>query len=135
MKVIVISGMQTVCENLRKLMANQPGIEMVQEVADLTIAIQTIERLAPDVAVLDLQMPLKISMGAVRRMLALNPRLKIIALSMYPDCRYIDECLQAGVCGYILKDCAYEELAEAVRAVASGQKYVSESIPTSLPLI
>jgi DNA-binding NarL/FixJ family response regulator len=135
MKVIVISGMQTVCENLRKLMANQPGIEMVQEVADLTIAIQTIERLAPDVAVLDLQMPLKISMGAVRRMLALNPRLKIIALSMYPDCRYIDECLQAGVCGYILKDCAYEELAEAVRSVASGQKYVSESIPTSLPLI
>jgi DNA-binding NarL/FixJ family response regulator len=135
MKVIVISGMPAVSKNLRKLMDDQPGIEMVQEVADLTSAIQTIERLAPDVAVLDLQMPLKISMGAVRRMLALNPRLKIITLSMYPDCRYLDECLQAGVCGYILKDCAYEELAEAVRAVASGQKYVSKSIPTPLPLV
>lgn len=135
MKVIVISGMNTVSENLRKLMDDQPGIEMVQEIADLTSAIQTIERLVPDVVVLDLQMPLKISMGAVRRMLALNPRLKIITLSMYPDCRYIDECLQAGVCGYILKDCAYEELAEAVRAVASGQKYVSKSIPMPLPLI
>jgi DNA-binding NarL/FixJ family response regulator len=62
-------------------------------------------------------------------MLFLKPNLKIIALSMYSDRRYLDECLRAGVCGYLLKDCAYEDLAEAARSVTSDRQYVSSSIP------
>jgi two-component system response regulator NreC len=129
MKVLVVSGMQVVRENLRKLMEVQPEVEIVKEAEDTPSGLQIIERFVPEVVVLDLQMPLRKSMEAVHRMLALNPRLKIIALSMHPDCRYLDECLQAGVSGYVLKDCAYEELAEAVRAVASDHEYVSKSIP------
>jgi DNA-binding NarL/FixJ family response regulator len=128
MKVLVISGMHVVRENLRNLMAAQPEVEIVKDAEDTPSGLQLIEVFIPDVAVLDLQMPLPICMDAVRRMLALNPSLKIIALSMHPDCRYIDECFQAGVCAYVLTDCAYEELADALRAVTSDQKYVSRSI-------
>lgn len=135
LKVLVISGMDVVRENLRKLMEAQPEVEIVEEAEDTHSGLRIIARFSPDVAVLDLQMPLRISMQAVHRMLALAPRLKIIALSMHPDCRYLDVCLQAGVCGYVLKDCAYEELTEALRTVASSQKYVSKSIPMPLPLL
>jgi len=133
-KVLIISAMSVVRENLMRLMEAQPEIEIVKEAEDTPSGMQMIESFIPDVAVLDLQMPLRKSMEAVRRMRALNPCIKIIALSMHPDCRYLVEFLQAGVCGYVLKDCAYEELADAVRAVASDCQYVSKSIrfPTSI---
>ena len=79
-------------------------------------------------AVVDLETPLRFGTETVRRMLLQKPTLKIIALSMYSDRRYLDECLQAGVCGYLLKDCAYEELMDAVRSVSSDRQYLSRSI-------
>ena len=128
MKVLIISGTRTIREKLRELIEAQPGFKDVKEGGDTSINLQTIEDFAPDVAVIDLQMPLQICTEAIRRMLRLKPNLKIIALSMHADRRYLDECLKAGVCGYLLKDCAYEELADAISTVASDRQYVSSSI-------
>jgi DNA-binding NarL/FixJ family response regulator len=128
MKVLIISGTRTIREKLRELIEAQPGFKDVKEAGDTSINLQTIEDFAPDVAVIDLQMPLQVCTEAIRRMLRLKPNLKIIALSMHADRRYLDECLKAGVCGYLLKDCAYEELADAISTVASDRQYVSSSI-------
>jgi len=128
MKVLIISGMQTIREKLKQLMEVQADVETVKEAEDYLSGLQVIEDYALDVAVIDLHMPLRICTETIRRMLRLKPSLKIIALSMYSDRRYLDQCLQAGVCGYLLKDCAYEDLTDAVRTVASDRQYVSSSI-------
>ena len=128
MKVLIISGMQTIREKLKQLMEVQADVETVKEAEDYLSGLQVIEDYALDVAVIDLHMPLRICTETIRRMLSLKPSLKIIALSMYSDRRYLDQCFQAGVNGYILKDCAYEDLTDAVRTVASDRQYVSSSI-------
>jgi DNA-binding NarL/FixJ family response regulator len=128
MKVLIISGMQTIREKLKQLMEVQADVEIVKEAEDNLSGLQVIGDHDFDVAVIDLHMPLRIFTETIRRILCLKPNLKIIALSMYSDRRYLDQCLQAGVCGYLLKDCAYEDLTDAVRTVASDRQYVSSSI-------
>ena len=128
MKVLIISGTQTIREKLKQLMEAQPDAEIVKEAEDNLRGLQVIEDYDFDVVVIDLLMPLRIGTETIRRMLCLKPNLKIIALSMYSDRRYLDQCLQAGVWGYLLKDCAYEDLADALRTVTSDRQYVSSSI-------
>jgi DNA-binding NarL/FixJ family response regulator len=128
MNVLIISAMPAIREKLSQLMEAQPHVETVQEAEDTLRGLQAIEDHAFDVAVIDLQMPLRVCTGTIRRMLGSKPGLKIIALSMYSDRRYLMQCLQAGACGYILKDCAYEDLADAVRTVTSGRHYVSSAL-------
>jgi DNA-binding NarL/FixJ family response regulator len=128
MKVLIISGKQTIREKLKQLMEAQPDAEIVKEAEDNLSGLQVVEDYDFDVVVIDLLMPLRIGTETIRRMLCLKPNLKIIALSMYSDRRYLGQCLQAGVWGYLLKDCAYEDLADAVRTVTSDRQYVSSSI-------
>jgi two-component system, NarL family, response regulator LiaR len=128
MKILIISAMQTIREKLKELMDAQADVETVKEAEDYLSGLQVIEDYALDVAVVDLHMSLRICTETIRRMLILRPDLKIIALSIYSDRRYLDQCFQAGVNGYILKDCAYEDLTDALRTVASDRQYVSSSI-------
>lgn len=131
MKVLIISGMQAIREKLKQLVEALPDVETVLEAEDTLSGLHTIEGHAPDVVVVDLNMPLRVCIEAIHRMLGAKPNLKIIALSMYSDRRYLDECVRAGACGYLLKDCAYEDLAEALSAVASDRPYVSSSMRVS----
>jgi DNA-binding NarL/FixJ family response regulator len=128
MKILFIYGSQVAHEKLKQLLADQPEVEVLEEAIDTPSGLGAISDLGPDVVVIDLQMPLRSATETVRRMLSLNPNLKIIALSMYSDRRYVDECLQAGACGYLLKECAYEELVDAVRMVTSDRQYLSPSV-------
>ena len=128
MKVLIISGMPAIREKLKQLLEAQPHVGTVKEAGDTLSGLRAIEDHAFDVVVIDLLMPLRVCTETIRRMLSLKPGLKIIALSMYSDRRYLDQFLQAGAWGYLLKDCAYEDLADAVRNVASGRKYVSSAL-------
>jgi DNA-binding NarL/FixJ family response regulator len=128
MKVLIISGMHEIREKLKQLLEAQPHVGTVKEAGDTLSGLRAIEDHAFDLVVIDLLMPLRVCTETIRRMLSLKPGLKIIALSMYSDRRYLDQFLQAGAWGYLLKDCAYEDLADAVRNVASGRKYVSSAL-------
>ena len=128
MKVLIISEIPAIREKLKQLLEAQPHVGTVKEAGDTLSGLHAIEDHAFDVVVIDLLMPLRVCIETIRRMLCLKPSLKIIALSMYSDRRYLDQCLQAGACGYLLKDCAYEDLADAVSAVTSGRQYVSSSM-------
>jgi two-component system response regulator NreC len=128
MKILLINSTPMIRQELSLLLKDQPDIQSIEEAEDNDTGLRMVEKLSPEVVVLDFQNSFQDSAETVKRMLALKPSLKIIALSMYSDRRYLDACLQAGVCGYLLKDCAYEELLDAVRSVASDRQYLSRSI-------
>lgn len=128
MKVLLVNSMPMVRTELRQLLEAQPDITFVAEADSCEAGVALIAKLAPDVAVLDFQKSFSCGAEAVGSMLAVQPGLKIIALSMYADRRYLKECLNAGVRGYLLKDCASEELVDAVRTVASDRRYFSRGI-------
>jgi DNA-binding NarL/FixJ family response regulator len=87
-----------------------------------------VRELSPDVVVMDISMPELNGIEATRKITADFPRVKVIALSMHSSDKYIREMFKAGAVGYLLKNCPFEELVEAVRTVAAGKTFISPSI-------
>ena len=115
-------------EGLRALIEKQPDMEVVAEAENGRIAVQLALKLFPEVVVMDIGMPDLNGIEATRQILANNPKVKVIALSMHSAKRFVVEMLKSGSSGYLLKDCAFEELALAIHTVIANQVYVSPSI-------
>ena len=115
-------------EGLRSLIEKQPDMEVVAEAENGRMAVQLVRKLFPEVVVMDIGMPDLNGIEATRQILANNPKVKVIALSMHSAKRFVIEMLKAGSSGYLLKDCAFEELALAIRTVIANQIYVSPGI-------
>ena len=115
-------------EGLRTLIEKQPEMEVVAEAENGRMAVQLARKLFPEVVVMDIGMPDLNGLEATRQILANNPKVKVIALSMHSAKRFVIEMLKSGSSGYLLKDCAFEELALAIRTVIANQIYVSPSI-------
>lgn len=115
-------------EGLRKLIEKQPDMEVVAEAENGRTAVQLAQKLFPEVVVMDIGMPDLNGIEATRQILANNPKVKVIALSMHSAKRFVVEMLKAGSSGYLLKDCAFEELALAIHTVIANKVYVSSSI-------
>jgi DNA-binding NarL/FixJ family response regulator len=90
--------------------------------------IELSEKLLPDVILMDISMPDMNGIEATKRIVSNNPAIKIIALSMHSDKRFITEMLKSGASGYLLKDSAFEELSIAIRTVMKNQSYLSSTI-------
>jgi DNA-binding NarL/FixJ family response regulator len=103
-------------------------MEVVGEAEDGRTAVSLARELRADVVIMDLTMPGLNGVDATRQLAASRPGLRVLALSMHSDKRFVQQMLRAGATGYLLKDCAYEELAQAVRTVASGRVYLSPSV-------
>src|SRR5262245_43151651 len=106
-------------EGLRSLL-ERDGVEVVGEAKDGLEAVRLSVRHRPDVAVLDLGMPLFGGMDAAREILRRLPDMRVILLTMYDEDRYREEAIRVGVSGYILKTRASRDLLAALRAVTSG---------------
>lgn len=91
-------------------------------------AVRAVENLAPDVVIMDISMPDLDGIDATRQILAASPSTRVIALSMYSDRRYVEGMLSAGVAGYLVKSCAFDELVQAILAVVGGRAYLSPNI-------
>jgi two-component system, NarL family, response regulator NreC len=115
-------------EGLRSLLEKQPDIEAVTEAESAQKALKLIEEFTPNLIIIDVVMPSLNGIEATRRILAKSPSIKVIALSMYSDKRFVMEMLRAGASGYLLKDCAFEELDEAIRAVMQDRTYITPRI-------
>jgi DNA-binding NarL/FixJ family response regulator len=131
MKVLVADDHEVLRSCLRSLLVTQADIEVV-EAADGASAVRAAFEQAPDVVVMDLSMPIVSGVEATRRILAANPNVKVLMLSGYQDVDKVRESLDAGALGYVLKDAAYDELIDAVRAVAAKEQYVSLQIRAEL---
>jgi DNA-binding NarL/FixJ family response regulator len=127
-KVFLADDHQMVREGLRTLLEKQPGMEVVGEAKTGREAVQLVQELLPHVVIMDIGMPDLNGIEATRQIVAKTQSVKVIALSMHSDRRFVVEMLKAGASGYLLKDSAFNELAQAIRAVVADRIYLSPKI-------
>ncbi len=116
------------CRGLRNLLEGQQGLEVAGEASNGREAVRLAGELAPDIVLMDVAMPDLNGIEATRQILENSPGIRVIALSMHSDKRFVTEMLKAGASGYLLKDCAFEEITDAIRAVTEGKIYLSPAI-------
>jgi len=115
-------------QGLRSLLEKQKDMEVVAEADNGRAAIRLAAELAPDIIIMDVTMPDLNGVEASKQILAKSPDIKIIALSMHSDALFVTEMLKSGAAGYLLKDCAFEELTRAIRTAADDNTYLSPAI-------
>ncbi len=115
-------------DGLRLLLERQPGFVVVAEAGDGREALQLAQEHRPDVAVIDIAMPLLNGIDAAKRIVEQCPPTQVIILSMHHDESYIVRALNAGAKGYLLKDSLKADLIGAVRAVTQGHSYFSPKV-------
>jgi len=122
-RVMLVDDHAIVRMGFRMLLANA-GLEVVAEAGSGEAACQDYPKVLPDVVVMDLSMPGMGGLEAVRRLLAQDPKARVLALSAHEDTAHPQRVLRAGALGYLAKRGAPDELIVAVRAVARGERYV-----------
>jgi two-component system response regulator NreC len=122
-RIVIADDHLIVREGLRVLL-EQAGFELVGEALDGMTALRLCGELQPDVAVLDLGMPLLNGADCAREIRRVSPKTATIVLTMYDDDRYLTETIRAGAMGYVLKSAPADELLEAIDVVLSGDVYV-----------
>jgi len=115
-------------QGLRSLLDKQADMEVVAEAEEGRTAVRLVLEMLPDMVIMDVSMPDLNGMEAARQIVDAFPNVKIIALSMHSDALFVTEMLRSGASGYLLKDCAFEELARAIRTVVAGKTYLSPTI-------
>jgi len=128
MKVVIADDHKILCEGLRVLLEKQPGVEVIGIARNGREVVKLALELLPDLVIMDIAMPDLNGIEATRQILLQNKAIKVVALSMHSDSRYVHGMLSAGVSGYLLKDCAFEELGRAVKAVSENKVYLSPAI-------
>ena len=123
--IVLADDHHVVRQGLRALLEAEPGFSVVAEAADGLEAVNLVERLKPNVLVLDLMMPrlggLEVAWEVRRR----SPRTCVVVLSMHANEAYVLEALRNGAAGYVLKDSTAADLAHAVREAVAGRRYLS----------
>jgi len=117
-------------QGLRTLLAPTTDIKVVGEASDGQESLQQIEKLQPDVAVLDIAMPGLTGIEVTKRLAKISPKTKTLILTMHADCFYAVEALKANALGFMLKEESFDMLIDAIRAVAAGNMFVSPTLET-----
>jgi DNA-binding NarL/FixJ family response regulator len=128
LRIVLADDHAVVREGLRALINRQPDMEVVGEVADGRAAIEMVDRLKPDVVVMDLSMPVLNGTRATKELIWRHPDLRVLALTVHEERSYLRELLEVGAAGYLLKRVASDELVHAIRRVAEGGRYVDGSL-------
>jgi two-component system response regulator NreC len=127
-RIVIADDHQIMRQGLRVLLEKEPDMEVVAEAEDGRKAVVLVQELTPDVVIMDVNMPDLNGIEATRQILSDYPEMKVIALSVHIDRRFIINMLKAGAHGYLLKDCAFEELAQAIRLAMANKTYLSPGV-------
>jgi two-component system, NarL family, response regulator NreC len=127
-RILLADDHRIIREGLRSLLQKQSDMDVVGEAQDGIAAVRLTEKLHPDIVIMDIGMPDLNGIDAARRIITRVKGVKVIALSMHSDKRFVLEMLKAGASGYLLKDCAFEELSNAIRTVSAGQIYLGQRV-------
>jgi DNA-binding NarL/FixJ family response regulator len=127
-RILLADDHKIVRDGLKALIEKELGMEVVAEAESGRKALRLARKLKPDVVIMDVSMPDLNGIDATRQILAEVPRVKVVALSMHSQKQFVEGMLKAGVCGYLLKDGAFEELINAVNTVMHGRFYLSPDI-------
>ncbi len=128
MKILLVDDHKMLREGLRLLIEKLGRMTIVGEADNGISAVGLARDLKPDLVLMDFALPDLNGVEATRRILAEVPGVKVIALSMHADKRYVRHMFAAGARGYVLKGSAFEEVAAAIKTVAAGRIYISPKI-------
>lgn len=128
LQVLLVEDHEIVREGVKLLVDSQDDMQVVGEAADGEIAIKKADELQPDIIVMDVSMPELNGLKATKRIKRLFPKMKILTLTRHTDDGYIQQLIQAGANGYVLKQSAPNELINAIRVVAEGKAYLDSGL-------
>jgi DNA-binding NarL/FixJ family response regulator len=131
-RVVIVDDHALFRRGLDRVLSDEPDIEVVGEAADGVDAVTRARELAPDIVIMDVRMPRASGIEAARTIRAVLPETKVIMLTVSDLEEDLYDAVRAGVNGYLLKEVAIEEVADAVRAVAAGHSLVSPSMASKL---
>jgi DNA-binding NarL/FixJ family response regulator len=132
LRVVVADDQALVRAGFRGIVAATPGFSVVGEASTGAEAVEQARRSRPDVVLMDVRMPTVNGIEAARRIRIAQPAVRILMLTESEDEEDLYGAVRAGATGYLLKEVAIDEIADAIRAVASGQALVSPSMTTKL---
>jgi two-component system response regulator NreC len=128
LRVLLGDDHTLVRQGIRKILEDQPDWEIIAEVGDGREAVRQALALAPDVAILDIGMPLLNGIEATSQIVRRAPAIRVLILSMHLDEAYVARALEAGATGYLLKDSADSDLIGGVHAVGAGKSFFSPAV-------
>ena len=131
-RIVVADDHPIVRQGLRQTIEGERGLKVVAEATDGLMAVEQIRSLKPQVAVLDIDMPLLDGFGVVRALRAERIDVDVIFLTIHRDEDFFNEAINLGARGYVLKDSALTDIVTCVKLVASGQHYVSPTLTSLL---
>lgn len=126
--VLIADDQELVRVGLRKILENDPQTTVVGEAADGIDAVEASSRLRPDLVLMDIRMPRLDGIEATRRIVGAQPRTRVLILTTFGLDSYVYDALRAGASGFMLKDAPSEEIAAAVRIVASGDALLAPAV-------
>ena len=127
-RVLVADDQHLVRSGICAMIRAQADMELVGEAENGRVAVRLAAEAAPDVVLMDVTMPDLNGIDATREIGSVDAGPRVIALSGHSDRRFVADVLKAGASGYVVKDAAFEELAQAIRAVAQGKFYLSPQV-------
>ncbi|NLF39763.1 response regulator transcription factor [bacterium] len=127
-KLLIADDHTIIREGLRSLIEREPDFMLVAEAKSGHEAVLLAQQHEPDVVIIDIGMPDLNGIDAASQIRARAPKARVIALSMHSDKLFVSRMLEAGAAGYLLKECAFEELVHAVRSVIADKVYLSPAI-------
>ena len=119
-------------DGLKKILNEQPDMKVVGEASNYHETLNAVEKLSPDIAILDISMPGRNGLDVLKDLKTMHPALKVLILSMHPEERFALRAIKAGAYGYVTKENAAEELVNAIRKLSYGQKYISPMLAEQL---
>ena len=131
--VLLADDHKLVAEGLQGLLS--PEFKVAEIVGDGRMLLAANLRLKPDVVITDISMPNLNGIDAIRELKRNTPNVRVIVLTMHTDVDYVIEAFEAGANGYVLKSAAASELADTIRAVMKGQRYLSASLESKLAAV
>lgn len=126
MNILLVDDHELVRHGLRVLLESQCGMSVVGEAADGATAIRLARELHPEIVLMDISMPDMNGKDAARQITSEQNGARVIALSIHSNRQFIVDMFGAGASGYVLKECAFDELVRAIHVVMSGQRYLSD---------
>jgi DNA-binding NarL/FixJ family response regulator len=127
-KILLADDHGIIRQGLHSLLEKQPDMEVVAEAKDGRKALELVQELVPDIVIMDVTMPNLNGVDATRQIVDQFSKVKVIALSIHSNRRFITDMLKAGASGYVLKECLFDELVRAIRTVIAGSIYLSPRI-------
>jgi len=131
-RLLIADDHPVVRAGLRDMLSDEPGLEVVGEAGDGAEALSSVEKLDPDVVLMDLRMPGVDGVETITSITAGHPSTRILVLTTYDSDADILRAIEAGATGYLLKDTPREELYEAIRATARGEPVLAPTVTSRL---